>query len=231
MKKYYLLFLFCNINTFSKCCDCGGKQYKIILCEFNKNWAIVDLCFFQCDGNTKCLGIWSCSLPNDPNQEYIECEYATLIKNVLYTKTHEYDLSLNNRLCFRKKAKLQVNVYNQNHTNDIKNKLLNADAVIFICSNAQTLDETKNFLNASGITDANIPVLVEFLHFNVGVEFKENTTYLDPIHFNVYSIDCLQVTNHKNNKIVFNNPKSRFMSTDWDMNYRMGTMRNFINSL
>lgn len=231
-EKYYLLFcsvLLYNINTFSKCCDCGGKQYKIILCGFDKNWAITQLCFFHFDYNQNDLAKCGLVIPRYKNEEYIGGDYAESIKEILYTKIHEYDLSLNNCLCFRKKAKLYITVYNDGDTNNIKANLNKANAVIFVCSNLQTLDETKNFLNNSGIAETNIPVVVELLHLNV--EYKAHTTYLDATHFNVYTMDGLLPQNTQHKEIVFNNPKSRFVSQMYDTSYQAKIMRKFINSL
>ena len=223
--------LLCNINTFSKCCDCGGKQYKIILCGFDKNWAITQLCFFHFDYNQNDLAKCDYVIPSNKDEEYIGGDYAKSIKEILYTKIHEYDFPLNNCLCFRKKAKLQINVYNPSDINNIKANLNNANAVIFVCSNLQALDETKNFLNNSGIAETNIPVLVECLNLNVHVEYEDDITYLNAAHFNVYSIDNLLTPNPQHNAIVFTNQKSRFVGADWDIRLQAKIMRKFINSL
>ena len=131
-----------------------------------------------------------------------------------------------------KKAKLYITVYNGSDTNNIKANLNKANAVIFVCSNLQTLDETKKFLNNSGITETNIPVLVEDLVLNDrNMEYKNNTTYLNAAHFNVYSIDGLLVQNTQHKEIVFNNPKSRFVGANWDTSLQAKIMRKFINSL
>ena len=233
-EKYYLLFcsvLLCNINTFSKCCDCGGKQYSIILCGFNKNWAITQLCFFHFDYNQNDLARCGFIIPSNKDEEYIGGNYAKSIKGILYTKIHEYDFPLNNCLCFKKKAKLYITVYHPDDINNIKSNLNNANAVIFICSNLQTLDETKKFLNDSGIAETNIPVLVENLHLNVHTEYEDDITYSNAAHFKSYSINNLLVQNIQPNAIDFNNTKSRFVGADWDLSYQAKIMRNFINSL
>ncbi len=223
--------LLCNINTFSKCCDCGGKQYSIMLCEFNKNWAITQLCFFHFDYNQNDLSRCDFVIPRDKDEEYIGGDYAKSIKENLYTNIHEYDFPLNNCLCFRKKAKLYITVYNGSDINNIKANLNNANAVIFVCSSLQTLDETKKFLNDSGIAETNIPVLVECLHLNVPDNYKDNTTYLNAAHFKVYYIGNQLVQNIPPNAIDFNNQKSRFVGAGWNTKLQAKTMRNFINSL